>query len=243
MPLSFDALLPDRDAEGKQWKTLYLLHGFGGDRNDWLLKTRLTRIVEGSMVNGCPLMVILPEGNNSFFVNLPNGHDYSDFLCEELIDFIGNNFPVSAGREDRLIAGFGMGGYGAFLQALSHPEKFSAAAAFEAPFDIGRYYQRALLPANMSLCMEQIFGREENFKGSGKDLFFLAEKCAKKEKTDLLLYHENGGPFEQDYDLFYSHVRNSGFPGIHHAVLPGKGWEFAESALGDMLARLNGGGE
>jgi putative tributyrin esterase len=160
MPVSFDALLPEPfdSAKEKKWKTLYLLHGFGGDRNDWLFKSRLRQLINGRLVDGCPLMVVLPEGNNSFFVNLPNGHDYADFLCGELPQFIGENFPVSGEGEDRIIAGMDMGGYGAFHQALAHPEVFGRAAAFNAPLDIYKYYKKGTLPPSMDFCMEHVFG-------------------------------------------------------------------------------------
>lgn len=243
MPVSFDALLPDdtENSEGKRWKTLYLLHGFSGDRNDWLLKTRLTQLVKERPVEGCPLMTVLPEGHNSFFVNLPNGHEYAGYLCGELPGFIEENFPVLGGAENRFIAGMDMGGYGAFRQALAHPEVFGKAAAFEAPLDIFRYYRG--LPDAMSFCIEQVFGGEEKFKGSGNDLFALADTCAGKgEMPKLFLAGSPGGSFEKDHEAFGEHAKKLGFPGFAAASLPEKNWELAESALKAMFLWLEEGG-
>jgi putative tributyrin esterase len=243
MPVSFDALLPDNaeNSKGKKWKTLYLLHGFGGDRNDWLLKARLAQLVRERLTGDCPLMTVLPEGQNSFFVNLPNGHEYADYLCRELPAFIEENFPVLSGVKNRFIAGMDMGGYGAFRQALGHPEVFGQAAAFEAPLDIFKYYQG--LPDSMSFCMEHVFGREEKFRGGENDLFSLADRCAAKaEMPKLFLAGSRSGSFGQDHAVFSEHVKKLGFPGLTKVSLPEENWEFAESALKAMFLWLEEGG-
>jgi S-formylglutathione hydrolase FrmB len=244
MPVSFDVLTPEQsdNTTEKKWKTLYLLHGFGGDRNEWLFKSRLRQIIKGRTVDGCPLMIVLPEGNNSFFVSLPNGHDYGEFLCTELTQFIGDNLPVSCGSEDRIIAGIETGGYAAVRQALAHPGVFGRAAAFDAPFDMHKYYQETPLPSSMVFNLEHVFGREEIFKGSENDLFALSDACLANAKTPkLLLVTSRGGLFGKDFTIFDGYAKKIGFPGVHTVSLQENDLDFYESALKSLLQCLEGG--
>ena len=64
------------------------------------------------------------------------GDDFMKFVSEELPEFILNYFPVSPLPEDTYIAGLSMGGYGSYLHAFTHPEKYCAVGAFSAGIDI-----------------------------------------------------------------------------------------------------------
>ena len=55
------------EAAGKQkFKTLYLLHGYMGNCNDWLLNTPINEL---SQQYG--LAVVMPSGDNGFYVDQP----------------------------------------------------------------------------------------------------------------------------------------------------------------------------
>lgn len=73
--VNFSAILPsstkslyDPETEGTQidkpFKTLYLLHGWDGNHEDWIQNTR---IVELATKYG--IAVIMPSGENSFYVD------------------------------------------------------------------------------------------------------------------------------------------------------------------------------
>ena len=68
MPVMLDVLMPQGHGG---YKTLYLLHGAGGDHACWTLKTRIADYVEGK-----DIAVVMPSGNNRFYVNNVNGKDY-----------------------------------------------------------------------------------------------------------------------------------------------------------------------
>ena len=68
MPVVLDVLLPQGHGG---YKVLYLLHGAGGDHASWLLKSRIADYVEGAN-----LAIIMPSGNNKFYVNNIDGKDY-----------------------------------------------------------------------------------------------------------------------------------------------------------------------
>lgn len=232
MPVSFHVLLPNRWQP--DMKTLYVLHGFQGDRSEWLLETRLKKQIEDRQ-----FVVVLPEGANSFFVNLPSGHAYADFLCEELPAYMELNFPVSKRCGDRIICGVSMGGYGAFRQALVHPEAFGYAASFSGVLDAGSLYQESGF-----IAAEQVFGREEDFEESDNNLFAAAERPFNKESKRPKLFMSCGteDPYLPHNRALYHELTQSRWDITYQECSGGHDWEFAEEAFGDMLKWLAQGG-
>lgn len=81
------------------YKTLYLLHGIIGDNTDWLYGTRIQRFA-----NELDLCVVMPAGENSFYVDKPwTAQMYGQFIGEELVEFTRKTFLLSDKREDTFI--------------------------------------------------------------------------------------------------------------------------------------------
>lgn len=101
-------------------KTLYLLHGFTGSTADWLT---------GSLIQELAikynLAVVMPSGENSFYLNGKGlGRGYETFTAEELPSYCQRTFGLSDRPEDNFIGGLSMGGFGAIHTALKYPERF-----------------------------------------------------------------------------------------------------------------------
>ncbi|HHX61258.1 MAG TPA: acetylesterase [Epulopiscium sp.] len=106
--------------EDKPYKTLYLLHGVFGNYTDWVSGTRIQRFAEEN-----DLVVIMPSGDNSFYVDQPKGNNfYGEFIGKELVELTRKMFPLSTKREDTFIGGLSMGGYGAMRNGLKYHETF-----------------------------------------------------------------------------------------------------------------------
>ena len=110
---------------------LYLLHGLSDDHSAW---TRYTSIERYAAEAG--LAVVMPAAGRSFYANEAHGHRYFDYVSEELPGIVGDFFKVSARREDTFVAGLSMGGYGAMKLALTHPERYAAAATLSGGLDV-----------------------------------------------------------------------------------------------------------
>lgn len=106
-------------------KVLYLLHGLSDDGSAW---QRYTAIESIAALYG--LVVVMPSVGRSFYIDQPNGQKYFSYLTDELPRYLQQVFGLSPRREDTLIAGNSMGGYGAFKAAFLRPELYSAAASF-----------------------------------------------------------------------------------------------------------------
>ena len=127
MPLNM--IVPDSGRmEGvpvRERKVLYLLHGLSDDASAWQRYTFIE-----TLANAYGLVVVMPSAGRSFYIDQPNGQNYFSYLMEELPQYLSDVFDLKPKREDTLIVGLSMGGYGAFKAAFSHPERFCAAASF-----------------------------------------------------------------------------------------------------------------
>ncbi|MDP3180083.1 MAG: alpha/beta hydrolase family protein [Spirochaetaceae bacterium] len=134
MPLY--VILPDPGKIGdlpvRERKVLYLLHGLSGDATSWQRYSAIETLAEAYR-----LVVVMPTAGRSFYADLPNGQRYFTYLTEELPAYMYALFGLRPRREDTLIAGLSMGGYGAFKAAFAYPERFFAAASLSGVLGMG----------------------------------------------------------------------------------------------------------
>lgn len=101
-------------------KTLFLLHGYSGNCDDWLKGSLISELA--ATYN---LAVVMPSGDNSFYLNAKaSGNNYEDFITGELVAYVRKTFGIAMRPEDTIIGGLSMGGFGAIHSALKHPEVY-----------------------------------------------------------------------------------------------------------------------
>jgi S-formylglutathione hydrolase FrmB len=106
------------------WPVLLLLHGLSDDHTAWCRRTSLERYVESRK-----LLVVMPDGHRNWYVNDPRngGLAYEDHIIGDVLGLVDRTFDTVANRGGRAVAGLSMGGYGAVMLAMKHPEMFSVA--------------------------------------------------------------------------------------------------------------------
>ena len=169
----------------KKFRTLYLLHGRSDDHASWQRKTSIERYVEG-----LNLAVVMPAVHRSFYTDMVHGGKYWQFISEEVPAVVQSLFPLSAARNDNFVAGLSMGGYGAYKLALTHPERFAAAASLSGALDLG-YSVWADNPRNDEGRLAEfrtIFGDLSKVPGSKNDLIAIAKKVS-RGPVKPRLYH------------------------------------------------------
>lgn len=149
------------------WKTLYLLHGMGDDHSIWLRRTSIERYVVDRK-----LAVVMPAVHRSYYTNMAHGYDYFTFIAEEVPAIARQYFRLSSRREDNFVAGLSMGGFGSFKIALTHPDRFAAAASMSGALDPAAL---ATLPERVKE-FTNIFGPADHIPGSENDLFSLSTR-------------------------------------------------------------------
>ncbi len=80
----------------------------------------------------------MPEGNSSYYTNSADHSQdrYEDYIVHDLIADVEHRFPALSGRTNRAIAGVSMGGFGAVVLALKHPDLFIFAGGLSPALDV-----------------------------------------------------------------------------------------------------------
>ncbi|RAO98473.1 hypothetical protein PW5551_09665 [Petrotoga sp. 9PW.55.5.1] len=117
--------------ESRKYPVIYLLHGHDGNEISWKRKGLIDQTFDSMIEQGemPPMVAVMPDAKNSWYVNSPSGIMYESALVEDLTEYIQKNYKVYSNRENRFIAGISMGGYGALKLAFKYPDKFLAAAS------------------------------------------------------------------------------------------------------------------
>lgn len=110
---------------------LVLLHGLTGNSAQWPVRADLQPLADRFN-----LVVTMPEGQRSFWINQAYGLRYGDWVGSELPDLMRRTLHISTSRQDTLVGGLSMGGYGAMRAAFDHPEVFGAAFSLSGCLDI-----------------------------------------------------------------------------------------------------------
>ena len=133
MNVSVNVILPNDSQEIENgYKTLYLLHGLAGNYTSWQRWTCIERYA-----NEHKIAVVMPEVGRSWYTDTCYHANYFTFITEELPETCRRYFRgMSAKREDNLIAGNSMGGYGALKIALTYPDRYFACASLSGALDL-----------------------------------------------------------------------------------------------------------
>src|SRR5581483_7965515 len=124
----------------KQYPVLYLLHGIGGDENEWARGGAPDVILDNLYAGGkaVPMIVVMPNGRAAKDVTArdpipkqsPAFAAFEKDLLTDLIPFVEKTYPVKADRESRAIAGLSMGGGQALNFGLAHLDTFAWVGGF-----------------------------------------------------------------------------------------------------------------
>jgi S-formylglutathione hydrolase FrmB len=174
--LPYKVLLPTDYEQPTQRATRYpvliLLHGFGGNHNDWLSRTKLADYAAPYR-----LIIVTPQGHNSWYTDSATvaSDKYETYIAQELIADVQKRFRTVEAREGRGVAGLSMGGYGALKFGLKHAEKFALAASMSGAVAAASWRSEDDLPQFPVLrqSMLQTFGAANSSTKNANDLFQL----------------------------------------------------------------------
>ncbi len=132
----YSILLPDDYyTSNRRYPVVYLLHGYGQNETDWIQFGEADRLISTSVKSGelPPMIIVMPDAGASWYMNdYQNKVRYEDMFVQEFIPHIDSTYRTRTQREFRAISGLSMGGHGALVLAMHHPDLFGSCAALSA---------------------------------------------------------------------------------------------------------------
>ncbi len=117
-----------------RFPVVYCLTGFSGRGkmllNDSAFTPNLAERMDKLINQGTimPMIVVMPNCFTYFggsqYINSTATGNYEDYLTQELVQFVDENFCTRAENNSRAVMGKSSGGYGALICGLRHPDKF-----------------------------------------------------------------------------------------------------------------------
>jgi S-formylglutathione hydrolase FrmB len=203
------------------------LHGYYGDFTDWLYLSNIIRFDKPS-----DLVLVFPDGSNSYYVDHPKGLKYESYIIEDVIPLIEQTFHISQAKDSRYIAGLSMGGYGALYIGLKHAHMFSKVYGLSSvvyPSDIFKHLSESRIYK-----FETLFDKDHL---STYDLIPYAIKSIKHEIHISLCIGLNDFLLN-DNKSFHQDLISLNIP---HTYIEDKGthnWEFWDTHMARILKEL-----
>ena len=238
----YTVYLPDSYKNGSmRYPILYLLHGAGGDENEWLQKGGLRETMDALIAQRLikPMVVVMPGHTAAWWVDGAKEKGETA-LVKEVMPHAEGKYRIDAVRGNRLIAGLSAGGYGALNLVLKYPQMFAAAAILSpAIYD-------PVPPSHSSGVRQPPFQKDGKFDPDlWKSLNYVSHiEAYKKGGTIVPLYINSG-----DHDTFgialqvamlYERLRLHQPTAVELRVINGDHeWMVWRDTLGDALKFMN----
>ena len=130
---------PGYSSETK-YPVLYLLHGIGGDEEEWRRGAEPNVILDNLIAEkkAVPMIVVMPNGRaqpndraeGDVFASAPAFAKFEQDLLNDVIPFIESKYSVKPDRESRALAGLSMGGGQSLNFGLAHLDTFAWVGGF-----------------------------------------------------------------------------------------------------------------
>jgi len=166
---------PANIVPNKPLSVVYVLHGAGEDYRNWTNETPIAGFAEHNV------LLVMPDGLHTYYVNDARGHRYEDFFFQELIPAVHRQFPSAAkDRAHTAIMGNSRGGFAATLYGLKHPELFSYVVGLSSAMDLADRHFRWRTPRE-SLGYRRVFGPRGSSIRRDNDPYRMARSMAPAE--------------------------------------------------------------
>jgi len=228
--LPFEMQLEDHervDQEGK-YSVLYLLHGGGGNQDDWIRFSSIERYAEKYGI-----AVVMPDvSGSSFYTDMVHGYQYFTYLSEELPSVMESYFPIGGSREKRFVAGLSMGGYGSLKWGLLKPEFFSYVADMSGASLVMELFQRDGFQHDVAEGKASMFNRNwgglQKLEGSISDTAYLLKSATSRKDILPKLYVCIGTEdFSYKYtQSFLKYADELGIDILYEEAKGGHDWDF-----------------
>lgn len=196
---------PGYESSNDKYPVLYLLHGYGGDEDEWVSFGRATQILDNLISQGKakPMLVVMPNGHTAMeaapgessmgFYKPGREKDRADVPgsfetgFKEIIDFVESNYRVIPDKAHRAVAGLSMGGFHAINISMIYENTFDYIGVFSSAHRIMRNDSDGNESDFDATMLKQIDnGLQLYWLGIGKDDFLYEANEQFRAKLDSL---------------------------------------------------------
>lgn len=207
-------LPPDYEAGDAEYPTVYCLTGFTGRGRMLLndnafspnLAERMDKLITAGLIK--PMIVVMPDCftyyGGSQYINSTATGNYEDYLTEEIVPFVDENFRTIRVAGSRAVMGKSSGGYGALIMGMRHPDIFGLICSTS-----GDAYFEYCYPNDFAKAFRIIKGDANEFM----QRFWSSEKKGKDDHAALntigmsACYSPKGTEFDLPFDPLSGELR------------------------------------
>ena len=237
-------LPPDYDVSKRNYPVLYLLHGSGDDQTGWIQFGEVLKIADRSILKGdaTSMIIVMPDassGRKGYFNSLDNKWNYEDFFFQEFMPYIEKEYRIKSEKRFRAVAGLSMGGGGAFIYALRHPDIFSSACPLSANMGYLNLddFKNAHKESLQNLKRETIYNYYSNHNA------FSIIKSQTESKLKSVNWYIDCGDDDFLYEgnsLVHIALKKRNIPHEYRVRDGAHNWTYWRSALPDVLQFISG---
>ncbi|MBI4429799.1 MAG: hypothetical protein HY562_11855 [Ignavibacteriales bacterium] len=232
-------ILPAKYSSETRYPVLYLLHGLGGNHEDWNARTKIVEYADAY-----PLVIVMPDGEDSWYVNssAASGDRFEDYLIHDVRNYVLSRYSIDTTRQ--AIAGLSMGGYGALMLALRHPVKFLFAGDLSGSITVPSALSDTVLMPEKSLApsLLKAFGRMTKTTRDAHDVFHLYKKTPRRQFPYFYMVIGIQDGFKKwipAHHALAESLRVYGAAYEYHETQGGHNWQFWDREIQPLLKRMS----
>jgi len=192
---------PPGYSPASKYPVLYLLHGIGGDEEEWHRGAKPEAILDNLIADqkAVPMIVVLPNGRaqpndraeGNIMAAAPAFAKFEQDLLGDLIPFIESRYSTKTDRESRALAGLSMGGGQSLNFGLAHLDTFAWIGGFSSAPNTKPPEELVPDPAKAAKLLKLLWISCGDHDG----LFFISQRTHAylKEKNVPHLWHVDAG--------------------------------------------------
>ncbi len=138
-------LPPSYETGDDRYPVIYYLHGYTGNDTVWVNRYGIHNAMDTLIKQGKvqEMIIVMPNAYNkyggSWYANSSVAGNYEDYITQDLVEFIDGKYRTLSQRESRAIGGGSMGGYGAMVLAIKHPDVYCAVVSHSGVLSLNRW--------------------------------------------------------------------------------------------------------
>lgn len=216
------------DSPKTRYPVLYLLHGMGGDEDEWKNFGRATQILDNLIAQGKakPMIMVMTNGHAAMHA-APGESDmgfYKPYHFQkgtmdgafeeafpEVVKFIDGHYRTIAKKDSRAIAGLSMGGFHTYMISINYPDMFGYSGLFSAAVGMTSPNSPSPIYQNLDEKLATYFSKKPKlfWTGCGNVDFLYKNNKAMRENLDAhgypyTYYESDGGHVWKNWRVYLS---------------------------------------